>query len=111
MVMLLGRGLILSLRVVLACLTLTVGLGQTATPGAAAGVRDQGIEEFVLRSETQLIQVSVIVTDRNGDPVKDLKQSDFEILDRGKPVPVAFFSEESSEKRERAPAGRGIPQA
>jgi VWFA-related protein len=58
-------------------------------------------EPYVLRSETQLIQISVVVQDKKGEPVKDLKQTDFELLDKGKPVPIAFFSVESADKVER----------
>jgi VWFA-related protein len=49
-------------------------------------------EPLVLRSTTRLVQVSVIVQDKNRNPVPDLKQEDFEVYERGKPQRIAFFS-------------------
>lgn len=48
-----------------------------------------------IRVSTRLVQVGVIVRDKNG-PVTNLKQSDFTVLDRGKPQKVSMFSVESA---------------
>jgi len=45
---------------------------------------------------TRLVQVGVIVRDKNG-PVADLTKDDFVVLDRGKPQKISVFSVESSE--------------
>jgi VWFA-related protein len=45
---------------------------------------------------TRLVQVGVIVRDKNG-PVADLKKDDFAVLDRGKAQKISVFSVESSE--------------
>lgn len=44
------------------------------------------------RSATRLVQVSVVVHDGRRRPVADLKAEDFEILEDGKPQPVALFA-------------------
>jgi VWFA-related protein len=48
--------------------------------------------ETVIRSSVRLVQVSVVVEDKKGNPVTDLKQEDFTLLDDGKPQRIAFFT-------------------
>ena len=48
--------------------------------------------ETVIRSSVRLVQVSVVVEDKKGNPVTDLKQEDFALLDEGKPRHIAFFN-------------------
>jgi VWFA-related protein len=45
------------------------------------------------RSGVELVEVEVVVTDRDGKPVHGLKASDFTVLDRGKPQEVAAIDE------------------
>jgi hypothetical protein len=45
------------------------------------------------RSQTVLIQVPVVVTDKSGQHVHDLNKEDFTLLENGKPVSVANFEE------------------
>jgi VWFA-related protein len=40
----------------------------------------------------RLVQVSVVVEDKKGNPVTGLKQEDFTVLDEGKPQKIAFFT-------------------
>ncbi len=44
------------------------------------------------RSSVEAVQLSVIVTDREGNPVSGLAEDDFEILEDGKPRPITTFS-------------------
>ena len=46
---------------------------------------------LVIRSTTRLVQMSVIVQDKQGRPVVDLKKEDFEVLDNGKLRPLTLF--------------------
>jgi len=43
---------------------------------------------ITLRADTRVVQVDVTVRNSGGKPVEDLKQSDFTILDNGKPRPL-----------------------
>jgi len=52
-------------------------------------------EPPVLRVTTHLVQVSVIVQDKKGEPVAGLTKDDFSILDRGQPQTISTFSVES----------------
>src|SRR5579862_1141057 len=47
----------------------------------------------VFRAGVDLIQVDVSVLDKNRQPIRDLKASDFTVLEDGKPQPVEAFSE------------------
>jgi len=49
-------------------------------------------QETVIRSSVRLVQVSVVVEDKKGNPVTGLKQEDFTVLDEGKSQKIAFFT-------------------
>ena len=51
-------------------------------------------QETIFRTTTRLIQVNVIVLDKKGKPVLDLKKEDFTLLDKGKPQTISAFSVE-----------------
>jgi VWFA-related protein len=44
-----------------------------------------------IRVSTRLVQIGVIVRDKNG-PIADLRKEDFTVLDRGKPQTISIFS-------------------
>ena len=50
----------------------------------------------VLRFTTRLVLVSVIVQDRSGNPVTDLKKEEFVLLEHGKEQTISTFALESS---------------
>ena len=50
-------------------------------------------QQPVFRSTLQVVQIDVIVHDRQGEPIHGLSADDFVILDRGKPHPVTTFKE------------------
>ena len=73
----------------LACLLTAVAeplLAQTQNPGSTTPV------PAVIRTTTRLVQINVVVRDKKGQPVEDLKREDFSILDQGQPQQVALFS-------------------
>src|SRR5215831_15847294 len=45
----------------------------------------------LFRTGINFVRVDVIITDKSGAPVADLKQSDFEVLEDGKPQTVETF--------------------
>ena len=57
-------------------------------------------EGDVVRITTNLVQIDVVVTDRNGRQVSDLRPEDFEILEDNRPQKISNFSYVSSEPRE-----------
>jgi VWFA-related protein len=50
----------------------------------------------IFRTTTRLVQVSVVVQDKQGNPVTDLRQEDFTILDGGRAEEIAVFTIEST---------------
>jgi VWFA-related protein len=60
---------------------------QAATPPAGTDAAGQP----VFRAGINFVRVDVIVTDKQGNPVSDLKQTDFEVVEDGKPQTVETF--------------------
>lgn len=75
--------------VLLGALTLpaTVGLVHSQTKD---GQKAQ--DPSTLRIETELVQIDVVVTDKQGKVIKDLKREDFQIAEDGKPQTITHFS-------------------
>src|SRR5258708_12512919 len=48
-----------------------------------------------IRVTTRLVQVNVVVHDKKGEPIADLKKEDFTIIDKGKEQKVAVFAVDS----------------
>jgi VWFA-related protein len=63
------------------------GGGQQAAGGGAG----QQQEQPVFRGGVDFVRVDVIVSDRKAQPVTNLTQADFEVLEDGKPVPIEQF--------------------
>lgn len=59
-----------------------------------------------IRVTTRLVQVNAVVHNKQDHPVAGLKKEDFEILDNGKPQPLAVFVEETAER----PQPPALPQ-
>lgn len=52
--------------------------------------------ETTLKVNSRAVLVDVIVTDHNGNPVRNLKQEDFRVLEQGQRQPIAYFEEHSA---------------
>lgn len=61
-----------------------------------------------LRSTVTLVQVDVVAKDSQGRAIEDLKKEEFEVLDNGKPQPIATFA---MEKFTRAAPAAPLRQA
>lgn len=64
---------------------------QTMPPPRASDAR-QKQEDATIRIATELVQLSVIVTDKAGHPVRHLQPADFELWQDGKLQPLTHFS-------------------
>jgi VWFA-related protein len=62
-------------------------------PAAAPEPQPGGV---TLKVTSRLVDVGVVVYDKKGRPVRDLKQDDFEVYDNGRKQEVRFFSEFTS---------------
>jgi VWFA-related protein len=79
-------------------------LAALAAPLLEAGRQDP----LSFRSNTRLVELSVVVTDRDQNAVPGLTAGDFQIFDDGKPQKVELFSVEGS--RTAAPAPPAPPR-
>lgn len=67
--------------------------------GAAAQVTKPPVksgEDDVIRVDTELVEVPVVITDRAGRPLLNLKQSNFSVSEDGKPQQIADFGATSA---------------
>jgi Ca-activated chloride channel homolog len=65
--------------------------GLAAVGVAAALTTLAGQQRY--KASVDLVQFSVVLTDRQGAPITGLKADDFEILEEGKPQSIAYFSQ------------------
>jgi len=73
-------------------------LGTCLAAGLSAQVeKPQENAEPTLKVSSRAVLVDVLVTDKNGNPVKGLKQGDFTVLEDGKPQSLAYFEEHTAE--------------
>ena len=56
-------------------------------------------EDEVVRVTTELVQIDAVVTDKDGNPVTDLRAEDFEILEDKKPQQITAFSYVSTDNK------------
>jgi VWFA-related protein len=62
-------------------------------PANAQQPQDSG---YSLKVNARLVDVNIVVYDKKGHPVKDLKPEDFEVYDTGRKQEIRFFSQWSS---------------
>lgn len=66
-------------------------------PTAQSSTGQQQSSPSAIRSTTRLVKLSVIVKDKQGNPVTNLTSADFAIRDQNKPQKLRFFLVESSD--------------
>src|SRR5215475_5350956 len=54
--------------------------------------QERAKQDQPIRLKTELIDMRAVVTDKRGQPITDLKQEDFELMENGKPQELSFFS-------------------
>jgi len=61
----------------------------------------------VIRAITRVVNVSLVVTDRQGNPVRDVSKNELILLDDGKPQSISFFSAVDNDQLVPAPPSPG----
>lgn len=80
------------LLIVFSCIAAFAQIAQpTATPVQTSG-QSENEDDDVVRISTNLIQVDVVVTDKNGNVIRDLKPEDFEIHENDEVRQISGFS-------------------
>ena len=70
--------------------------------GGTTGVGQRKQQAPPFRSETELVTVDIVVADKHGEPVGDLKVEDFAIMEEGRPQRVQFFQPVTTGGQSRA---------
>lgn len=76
---------LMQIRILLLVLSLVI-------PVLAQQPATQAQDPDVVRINTNLVQLRVVVTDKAGKPIDDLKQDDFEVMENGQPQKINHFS-------------------
>ncbi|MCI0662216.1 MAG: VWA domain-containing protein [Acidobacteria bacterium] len=77
---------------VIPLLALVLIAGASALLSAQQSSPERQTKQDIVRINTQLVQVDVVVTDRKGKHVEDLNAADFELLVDGQRQPLTHFS-------------------
>lgn len=77
--------------------------------GATVAAQGQSNQRTVIRTTTHLVQLSVLVRDKNG-VVSNLNQNDFTLLDNNKPQKIDLFAVESNSRVSSVEAQAPTPQ-
>jgi VWFA-related protein len=72
-------------------------------PEAPANASQPMPSGFTIQSVSRLVDVGVVVNDKKGHPIRDLKQADFEVYDNGRKQEVRFFSQAAVEVPQATP--------
>ncbi len=79
--------------------------GSLATLSYALSAQSQATDasgKVVFKAETRTVVVDVVVTGKNGQPVKGLPRDDFEILEDGRPQRITTFEEHTTNDQSKA---------
>jgi VWFA-related protein len=79
-----------SLRMLLALILLSFAIASLQAQSAPPQSGDSGIK---IKTTVQRVLVDVVVTNDRGEPIKGLREKDFEVLEDGKPQKIATFEE------------------
>jgi VWFA-related protein len=75
------------------------------TPAPSPAARPSTPPPVTFAVEVGYVEVDAIVTDRNDQPVRDLKREDFTVLEDGKPQPIDLFTQIDIPYERPEPAG------
>jgi VWFA-related protein len=88
-----------------------LGLPSLAAPGAAKEkkppAQQEAVAPGVIQAESNLVLVNVIVTDKQGHYLRDIKREEFHVFEDGKEQPITSFSHEAGNQ----PGTAGEPGA
>src|SRR5688572_11363960 len=84
-----------SLWLFLLLASLCMAADKTAKKDSATPTKDDKSGTFTFKVPVDVVVVNAIVTDKQGNPVKDLKIDDFRIYEDGKLQPIHTFALES----------------
>ena len=82
--------------VYLVAVSLVIGTDENGKKeGSTAKKTPEKTDIFTFKVPVDVVVVSIVASDKSGNPVKDLTMNDFRVYEDGKPVPIHTFSLES----------------
>ncbi len=86
----------LSLMAYLVAVSLVIGTDENGKKEASTAKKTpEKTDIFTFKVPVDVVVVSIVASDKSGNPVKDLTVNDFRVYEDGKPVPIHTFSLES----------------
>ena len=85
------RRAVVALALVATTASLRSQSGQSQPPTPPPPAPAPATQQPTFRTGVNFVRVDAIITDRQGNPVVDLKQTDFEVLEDGKPQTIESF--------------------
>jgi VWFA-related protein len=85
-----------------------------AAPALSATAQEKKQDQGEIKLRTELVQIDVLVTDKNNKPVAGLKREDFELFDNNKRQQISNFAYEQTNTRrvsEATTETRSLPRA
>ena len=73
-----------------------------STAGFSQSGKQKPGDEQTIRISTELVQLDVVVTDKNGQAVRGLTKNDFELYEGGKKQLISFFELVDAVKGQRS---------
>lgn len=74
-------------------LVLSLCVAELGIPQENSKGSQESKSNTVIRTTTRVVNVNLVVTDAQGNPVKDLTKNEVTLLDEGKPQVISFFSD------------------
>jgi hypothetical protein len=87
----------------------TSASAQTDLSPTSAGTDPRGANPYTITVQSRQTLVDVIVTDKKGNPVKGLKESDFHVTESGQEERINYFKEHTAEGLQRPCRQGSIP--
>src|SRR5262249_37597967 len=84
-------------RLLAVLVTACLALGQNPAPQATSASPQAQPTAPTIKVTTRLVQVSLVVHDKKGQPVADLNKDDVVLYDKGQEQKIRFFTKETRE--------------
>ena len=92
-------------------IAVATGLALNLASGATMAIAQQptaDVPTITIRANTRLVMVDVVVTDKKGQPVTDLKPQDFAVEENGKKQPIGVFTPPGAPQTAAQPLPPGL---
>jgi VWFA-related protein len=100
-----------NLTIIASCWLAAALASQCVLEGQANPTQEPVEWEYVLKSESPLVVLDVVVTDKMGQPVHGLKAENFTVLEKGQKMTLQSFDEYRADQAPAPPAAKAARQA